>query len=191
MPDRHGPSDRLVPPRHRLFFALVPGAGLRERFAAAASELRERFEPEGNWTRPARFHVTLRFLGEAPELRDPWLRAALDAGAAVRQAGFGLVFDHAASFPGPRPPWVLRCREPADAIRRLGQALSVPGVAAGLGTAQDFVPHLTVLRHADRALPVTPIEPIDWRVADFALLHSLPGAAPAYQELGRWTLAGS
>lgn len=188
MPDRNRPSDRLSSPRHRLFFALLPDEQIRQRFAAAAAALKQRFAPEGNWTRPARFHVTLRFLGEAPELRDPWLQAALEVGSGVRQPAFDLVFDHAASFPGPRPPWVLRCREPAHAIRKLGQALAVPGVSAGAGTAQDFVPHLTVLRHADRALPDSPIEPIAWRVEEYVLLHSLPGAAPAYEELGRWPL---
>jgi hypothetical protein len=38
---------------------------------------------------------------------------------------------------------------------------------------------VTVLRHADTALPDTPIESITWAVSDFVLLAKLPDAAPA------------
>jgi 2'-5' RNA ligase len=172
-----------------LFFALAPDPALCLRFAGAATGLRERLHPNGNWIRPARYHVTLRFLGEAPELREPLLRNALDVGACLDQPAFDLVFDHAASFPGPRPPWVLRCREPTRPIMKLSQSLLVPGAPGD--RVQEFVPHLTVLRHADQALPDTAIEPIAWRVTDFVLLHSLPDAAPAYEELGRWRLSGA
>ncbi len=53
----------------------------------------------------------------------------------------------------------------------------------------DFVPHVTVLRHADKPLPSCPIDPITWPVHDFALMHSQPGKPRRYVELGRWRLS--
>jgi hypothetical protein len=83
--------------------------------------------------------VTLRFLGEAPELREPLLQNALEVGGRVDQPAFDLYSTTPTSFPGPRPPWVLRCREHPEAIRSLGQSLVVPG-APGDKAIQDFIP---------------------------------------------------
>lgn len=173
--------------RHRLFFALVPDEALRSRFSEAASSLRDQFGATGSWTNPARYHLTLRFLGEAPELRQPLLEAAVRAASQVSLPAFDLVLDRAASFPGSRPPWVLLCREPATGVRALAQALADIGDRR-IRAEQDFVPHLTVLRHADQALPEQAIGAIRWPVAEFQLLHSRPGQDHAYEELGRWRL---
>lgn len=134
--------------------------------------------------------MTLRFLGEDSRLNGALVERAMLAGESVRMAAFDLVFDSASSFHGARPPWVLRCREPAEPLHRLWRSLDMAMVGGGVDSdaGLDFVPHVTVLRHADRPLPVCAIDPIAWHVRDFALMHSQPGNERRYVELGRWRL---
>lgn len=179
--------------QHRLFFALLPDAAEREAISREAGRLQASYLPTGRWIAAGDYHVTLRFLGEDTRLNQSLVERATIAATAVRMDAFDVVFDSASSFPGAHPPWVLRCREPAAALHRLWHlldgALSEQGVRSESNL--NFVPHITLLRHAETALPACTIEPIGWRVRDFVLMHSQPGAQRRYVELGRWRLPGS
>lgn len=177
--------------QHRLFFALLPDEAARASMSRAAAWLQSSHQPIGRWIAPAEFHVTLRFLGEDSRLNEALVERAMSAADAVRMDAFDLVFDSASSFHGARPPWVLRCREPSEPLHRLwhllDRALAAQGVRSDSGL--DFVPHVTVLRHADKPLPACAIDPIAWSVRDFALMHSQPGKPRRYVEIGRWPLS--
>jgi len=176
--------------QHRLFFALLPDEAARVSMSRAAAWLEASYQPIGRWIAPAEFHVTLRFLGEESRLNEALVERAMSAAGAVRMESFDLVFDSASSFPGARPPWVLRCREPSEPLHRLWHSLDLAMVGEGAhsDSGLDFVPHITVLRHADKPLPACAIDPITWHVRDFTLMHSRPGKERCYVELGRWRL---
>jgi len=182
-PETHGD-------RHRLFFALMPDAGVRAQIARAAESLKKQL-PVGRWTLPERYHLTLHFIGEDPELRPERVGRAVAAAQAICVPAFELCVDSAASFPGTKPPWTLRCSNPAHALHDLRHALTTAlvGDVTHRGPPSEFIPHITVLRDADKALNPCAIEPFNWRVRDFALIDSQTGRQARYTELGRWSLA--
>lgn len=177
--------------RHRLFFALVPNAAVRNEISRAAGQLRDAQHPHGSWIAPERYHVTLRFLGDYSQLPPDLVDRAAMAATKVRAPVFDAVFDSASSFRGSSPPWVLRCPEPAESIQRLWQALGVAlaGERVRSDSSSAFTPHITLLRDADKPLAPCAIGPIVWRVRDFVLIHSQIGRERRYTELERWSLA--
>ena len=176
--------------RHRLFFALLPDANIRQRILLAAERLKGERQPAGRWIAPEHYHLTLRYLGEEVELRPDLVARAIAAAKTVCVDAFDVTIDQAASFTGARPPWVLRAAGPADAVqglwRKLGDALTGENVHGQSGL--EFVPHVTVLRDADKPLPALAVEPIVWPAHEFVLIHSHLGRERRYLELGRWSL---
>ena len=179
--------------RHRLFFALLPDAKVRKQILRVAESLKVEQQPLGRWIAPEHYHVTLRYLGEDLELRPDFVARAIAAAKTVRVAAFELQLDQAASFTGIRPPWVLRGAGTAPAVqalwRNLGDALTGENVRCQSGP--EFVPHVTVLRDADKPLGTLAIEPVVWPAREFVLIHSHAGRERLYSELGRWPLAGA
>jgi 2'-5' RNA ligase len=178
-------------PLHRLFFALVPPESVREQIAATASSLRENGSIEARWVKPARYHVTLAFLGDHPTLRPSLLEAARAAIGKVRVAPFTWLPDQVASFTGRRPPCVLRSTQVSPALQTLWEQLrrELSLVRLGGQIERSFTPHVT-LAYGQRDLPA-PIEvaPIAWPVDRVILLHSEVGTSD-YETLGSWRLPG-
>lgn len=181
------PDVAALPQPQRLFFALLPDDALRGRIATAAARI-ERADPSGGRPlAPARYHLTLRFLGDFEAVPPALIAAARAAGEAVRARAFTLVLDHAGSFADSRVRWLgVAADGPLQALRQaLDRALAAAGVAL---PAQAFVPHLTIVRAAQRALaPALAIDPLSWSVDGFALLASRPGRP--YEILQRRRLA--
>jgi 2'-5' RNA ligase len=177
---------------HNLFFALCPDDDVRERIASAAQRLNQAHAPRGRWIKPHRYHLTLRFLGEHPALPDSLIAACRAAGDAVRTAPFSFALDAAGSFENHRIPWWLGCSAMPAALdvlwSALAQGLDANGIANDEPTPR--VPHVTILRDADRRLGPARIDPIAWPVGEFVLVDSAIGAAPAYTMLQRWPLRG-
>jgi 2'-5' RNA ligase len=176
---------------HRLFFALWPDEGVRDGIAAAAASLRGAHAPRGRWIGRHRYHLTLQFLGDSSALREDIARDAMRAAGGVRAAAFDLDLDLAGSFGNRSIPWWLGCAQAPPALQQLFDGLGGNLLRAGV-RAQDgkaLVPHVTVLRDADRRLPPTPIAPVRWPVREFVLVHSVIGRQSAYHLLGRWPLA--
>ncbi len=177
---------------NRLFFALWPGDIVREASHQAARDLKLRMQPSGNLSSPARYHITLLFLGDqVPADKEA---AALQAATTVRAAPFELRLDHAGSFRNPRQvPWWLGAREMPSGLQvlyeRLREALGRAGVPP---ERMRFVPHLTILRDQKMILPTTAIKPIAWSVDEFVLIRSHVERQPAeYELLGRWPLTAA
>ena len=163
----------------RLFLALWPDDATRRQLAAHATQW---IWPPG-CTRYVRadWHVTVHFLGDVPIGQV----AAIADCAAVPLQPFELVLDQPRLWP--RGLAVLCASEipaaPRDLHGRLGQALR------GLGLAPDsrpYLPHVTLARHADAAVPPTGCAPVGWRVQGFALVLSTGLKAPRYQVIRRY-----
>src|SRR5215213_8246640 len=111
MKNKKGPSlhpSSLIPhPLLRVFCAVEAPSEVRERAAAHAARLRERFkEVRAGWPRAESLHLTLKFLGEIEEARAAMLSAAA-ARAAEKSGPFELTIEGAGAFPPRGAPRVL------------------------------------------------------------------------------------
>jgi 2'-5' RNA ligase len=183
--DLFGSSTATV---HNVFFALMPDEVTRERMARAVDSLKAQQDPQGRWLKPARYHMTLHFLGAFSELPREQVAAACKAAGNVELPPFDLLLDRMGYF-SQGVGW-LGCERADPLLQHLWEALRralVQERVAVRGHAA-FVPHVTVLRDARRTLPVQPMEPIRWRVREFVLIDSQLGERNEYRALGRWAL---
>jgi len=188
----------------RLFFALWPGA--RQR-AALWEVVRRLPLHQGRATHPDDFHLTLVFLGDL----DAPARACAEAAAGrVRATGFTLILDHLGAFARARVLWCGASRRP-PLLLELVQALAAGLTACGFRPERrPFAPHVTLARKARApadwtrvrgtalgAQSPSPAEalgprldrPVEWPVAEFVLVVSLPGERPRYRVESRWPLS--
>lgn len=159
----------------RLFTAIVPPpdvVGDLEEFLDGLRTAR----PDLRWTPPARWHLTLQFLGECgpyevERQRDRWERRALRSGPmTLRLAGAG-AFPH---------PWMAR-------VVWAGLAGDVAAFAAL--AADDQVPHLTVARTRERVELTALVDEIahydgpPWTARELVLVESRidAGNGPRYR----------
>jgi 2'-5' RNA ligase len=172
---------------HRLFFALWPGESVRDRIDETAAAVARDHAPGGRRLRRDRLHLTLQFLGDFSPLPEAVTSAVVDAAARVVCDPFTLTLDHAGSFRGSRVWWLGSGECPA-ALQALHAALGVELAAAGVAVKAHptFTPHVTIMRNVRTALPMTPVDAIDWPVDEFVLIDSQPERG--YVELGRWPL---
>src|SRR3546814_17155502 len=113
--------------------------------------------------------------------------SALQAARLVRMAPFTLSLDQAGSFRNNRNvPWWLGPRKTPPELSRLHDRLRDAMLRTDTPIERTrFAPHLTILR-ADRALPPTPIAPLEWCVDAFVLTRSHHAQQPiTYQISGR------
>ena len=173
---------------HNVFFAIMPDDITRERMVDAVEALRILgHEPQGRWLTPARYHMTLHFLGTFSELPQDRIAAAVRATEDLRAPAFELVLDRAGSFSG-GVGWLgcARIETPLQQLwEELRQALAREHVATK-GHAR-FAPHVTVLRDARQSIRDVPIEPIRWPVGEVMLIDSQLGERE-YRPLGGWQL---
>jgi 2'-5' RNA ligase len=178
----------------RLFIALALPAEVHEELALAQARLRGL---PVRWASPAGIHLTLQFIGEAPERSAP---ALLEALAGLPDTPFELRLDGLGAFPDLRRPRVVWAGLGGDlaALARLQAA--VLGATAPLGftpEARPFRPHLTlgrvrqdvgpeeraaVGRAVERAAPPAPLA---WPAGAPTLFQSaLTPAGAVYTALG-------
>ena len=84
---------------HRLFVACELSEHVRAAVADLIGKLRDESEGAVRWVDPRSLHVTLKFLGEAPERRIPAIKVALQE-AVVRHSPFDLELDGIGMFGG-------------------------------------------------------------------------------------------
>lgn len=170
-----------------LFFAVLPDASARLRIEELTDRLRARYALTG---RPLaeRVRVSLHGVGEFTSFPGDVAARAIDAASSVALAPFEISFERVMSFSGKlgNLPLVL-CGEGAAGFTALQRALGAALAKAGLRSAHSD-PHLTLLYDMKR-IDEQPIEPIEWTVRQFVLVHSLLGQG-VYKSLGRWPLRG-
>ena len=128
----------------RLFLALDIDDAIRERIARFVDGVRN-FAPDARWVKPESLHVTLKFIGEQPEVARDRIKLAM-ADVQVRSAeihfrGYGF-------FPtvnAARVFWIGM--EAGPQLQAL--AAAIDDKMPGLGVAKEgraFSPHLTLAR---------------------------------------------
>jgi 2'-5' RNA ligase len=173
---------------HNLFFALSPAPATRAAIAAAADALRAADAPAGRWLKPPRYHLTLQFLGEYAHVPADLVARAIEAAGQVTLAPFSFALDVVGSFGARRMPLWLGCSEVPPELLRLHEALgkALARHACRTHGATRLVPHVTILRDAERALHRRLPLPIAWHVDEFVLIDSQP--PEPYRVVGRWPL---
>jgi len=163
----------------RLFLALWPDAGVREQLAAHADQWLwpagcMRYVPE-DW------HVTLHFIGDVMAEKVE----AIAACAAGPLQPFDLALDQPRLWA--RGLAVLGASEVPVALKmlheRLGQVLRELDLALD---TRPYVPHVTLARHAEAAIPPMACSPVHWQVQDFALVVSTGLKASRYRVIRQY-----
>ena len=170
--------------RVRLFFALWPDERVRE---ALAGWSRAAQAACGGRAIPAdKLHLTLFFVGGFERSRMAGLEAA--AGT-VRGAPFDLTLDSLGYWRHNRIVWAGASRCP-PALETLAESLRVALAALGLpGEDRAYVPHLTLVRNAERKPSGIAVAPQPWPAREFALVESAPVTGGVrYDVLRRWPL---
>lgn len=172
---------------NRLFFALWPSADIRARIATATAVL-SAHHSGGRRLNPARYHLTLKFLGDDVTLAVE--TSALNAAARIEAPPFSLRLDQAGSFRNRDIPiWLDPSEIPAELVY-LDQVLRRALGERPRGQKLSFAPHLTVMREAKIPLPTVSIEPIEWRVDGFVLIRSVLRPKATYEILQSYPLRG-
>src|SRR5688572_33250846 len=168
---------------HNLFFALWPDEAVRMQVEERAKALDGHHHPRGRLLTPARYHLTLQFLGEHADVPSQLIEEAVNAAGRVSAPAFDLSLDQAGSF---HNVWWLGSVQPPPGLQALWQALGNELMHARVKVASlgKFTPHVTVVRDAVARLPPTTIPPIRWRVREFVLIDSQPPRP--YTILQRW-----
>jgi 2'-5' RNA ligase len=171
---------------HRLFFALLPDANATYAIQRVATNLR-REHGDGGWIEPAKWHITLAYLGTWPEMPTEFAKRAEAAATRVRSAPATVRLDYIDSFSGDRRPWFLGVAH-APAATALATELRARLRESDVAyDPRPFIPHLT-LRSARTSAPAVAISPISWTAYEICLMHSPPESV-AYEVLARHDLA--
>lgn len=170
----------------RLFFALWPDADLRAALDAEAGRLHKL--RGGRRTRADTLHLTLAFLGEVDQSGLPALQ---EMAAEIRVPRFEAVFDRFDCWRHNRVAHLGARRIPPE-LQELVRRLETGARQLGLPVEQrPYVPHITLLRHADCAQEMTnPASPeVRWLARDWVLVSSsLRSGGALYEQMGRWPL---
>lgn len=164
----------------RLFFAAYPDRTTADRIVELAWDHRDDYGLRGLPLLPQHIHSTLWHVGD--DLFPPpdrLVEALVQRASAVKMPAFRVSFDHVGSFGG--GALVLRGQEGVAGLEMLHVEL---GAVLGIATSPAaFTPHVTLLRDK-RLLQSRPVEPIEWTVTEFVLVHSLLGKT-VHRDLGR------
>ncbi|QJR16864.1 RNA 2',3'-cyclic phosphodiesterase [Usitatibacter palustris] len=164
----------------RLFFALRPSAPALAALAALGESLAR--QSGGRAVPAAKIHLTLAFLGEVEPQRVAMARGAADAVGSER---FEARCDQVGSFRGAGVAWAGMSEMPAGLVRLAASLAARLRDAGFVLETRPFVPHLTLVRRVERAVPVTPIAPIAWTMEGFSLVES-DLRSGRYVERGSW-----
>lgn len=167
----------------RVFFALWPDQGARQRLR----DLALAWQPDcgGRVMRAETLHLTLLFLGE---VRRDRLDSLCAVAGSVRFGQFAFSLSQFACWRHNRIGYAT-ATDGTAALGQLAQSLADAVSAAGFGfDRRKFVPHVTLLRNIERQVEARGITPvIEWPVAAFSLVESVPGGgAIAYRDLRSW-----
>lgn len=183
-------SGQPPPHRHNLFFTLWPDDATRAHIADVAAVLRSTHVGAGRWIKPERYHLTLRFLGDYPALPAALLESVRTAARQVRSSPFYFALDTSGCFGQARMPCWLGCSVASAPLLelsdQLAQALEAQGVP--VRNPAQWVPHVTILRDAERAIDKMLCAPVRWPVEEFVLIDSRVRPFLPYRVLDRWPL---
>jgi RNA 2',3'-cyclic 3'-phosphodiesterase len=170
----------------RIFFALWPGAGVRDALSALARDTAA--QARGRAPSAERLHLTLAFLGDVAAER---IAAVQAIGPAVASAvgPFAVTLDRVGAFGHGAIAWVGASAPPRE-LERLVRLLTDALAKDGFPTERRaFHPHVTLARRCRHPTGTGTIGPIAWRVERITLNASERApSGPRYRELGAWPL---
>ena len=151
----------------RIFFALWPDAGLRQRLSRTARMMT--VESPGRRVPDHNLHLTLHFVGNVFFDELDCLQRAARQLVAPR---FELAVDYHGYFPKPRVAW-LGCSEVPEVLhtlhRQIGEYLQPCGYHP---EKRRYSPHVTIARKIKTAPTMQSFEPLRWKVDNFVLIES-------------------
>ena len=169
----------------------------------AGGPIDERAFGQPRWVRVDGLHLTVRFLGATPDVRQPALAAAIVA-ATRGVAPFRVVLSGGGAFPNPNRPRVLwigideGAPQLAELARRLDDLLQPLGWPR---ESRPFAAHLTLARtdgvpgadeRARRLADLARDVSLSWEADRLVLYKSILGRAPArYEALAEAPLVGT
>ena len=130
----------------RLFLAINLPSPIRDAIDRNASALRAA-APALRWIPPARWHLTVRFIGDAAVERVAQIRDAVDA-ATARHAGAPMAIGGIGAFPNFRRARIVWIGIPPDPrLEMLHHDIESASVALGMEPeGRPFRPHITLAR---------------------------------------------
>ncbi|MGD9385532.1 MAG: RNA 2',3'-cyclic phosphodiesterase [Thioalkalispiraceae bacterium] len=170
--------------RHRLFFALWPSDAVRteidQQIQPRIKKHPAKKVPLHNW------HITLAFLGNvSPDTK----QCVIEQAAQVHADHFELQLTKLGFFKRARVVWLGSEGCPSaltSLLEQLNKQLAVCGYQTDFKT---FIPHMTLLRKANKGLEVNEFNAIQWPVTEFVLVESVTDKKGAiYQVIKRWPL---
>lgn len=170
--------------RARLFFALWPDETVRRTLGALALEAQAHCG--GRATTLEKIHLTLFFIGDVARSR---IAALQLAASALDTTPFELVLDRLGYWRHNRIAWAgaSKCPRALDLLASgLRDALGRAGVK---GEDRPYVPHMTLVRNAERPPAAAAVGPCSWRAREFVLVESVSVVGGVrYDVRSRWTL---
>lgn len=170
-------------PTDRLLFLVYADRAAAVAAIETGRDFRHEHGLRGALLLPQHIHSTLWHVHDDCSPPPDELTAALVVLATrVAMPAFRVSFDRVESFVG--GALVLRGEEGVIGLELLHDKLKA---ALGIKRSTRFVPHVTLLRDKRRLLPSMPVEPIEWTVTEFVLVHSLLGRT-THRVLARFPL---
>lgn len=161
----------------RMFAGIALPDAVRDRCATVAERLRSA-GLDARYENPAKFHLTLAFLGNVLDARVPEVERALST-VASRMPPFALALDRIGAFPSERRPRIIwiGCRAQNPLYRRLAETMRAAYRELGFTFDDDAIAHVTIARvkgGLHRPVPMLDLSPIHVAVDQVALFESLP-----------------
>lgn len=159
--------ESVKPEQLRLFFALWPDDGVRERIAGELAELLAGLD--GRRLPPANYHLTLAFLGAVAVTDLAEIQAAAQR---VPITPFELRLTRTDYWAPAKIAWLGTDECPAE-LTGLVNALATELVAIGISPeAEPYEPHVSLARGVADCAQTRLEAPIGWPVSGFALVQS-------------------
>ena len=176
-------NDAGLPRKHRLFFALWPDDGVRDRISRAVEPLIE--GKRARRVKSANLHITLAFLGH---VRQTALQAIVEAANEVRGVAFDLTLDHLVSWRAAHVACLVVEPIPTP-LAKLVESLRFNLLAKNVDAdRKDFRAHLTVARDWRSERLDVRVAPMQWPIREFVLVDSRPGPLGSeYRIVHRWS----
>jgi 2'-5' RNA ligase len=165
---------------HRLFFALVPDAGVQKGIEQVQNGMRV----TGRAAKPHQFHATLAFLGMQQPERVPEIR---EVASRLSFESCKIVMDSIGCFRRAGVLWLGASRIP-DPLMQFQHKLVGALLDAGIGhdrKAWKF--HITLYRKLRMPSPIMDPVAIEWCLGGFDLIESVSiRSGVEYHSIGHW-----
>lgn len=169
----------------KFFFALVPDQMLIKQLHQFALSLKQ--QGRQKVTHPEKIHITLRYIGE---VTDSVRQCLLEKATGLKADCFQIQLDQIGFWKRPQIVWCgpRECsNEFAALVEQLENICQQCGIAA---ETRSYVPHITLLRKANRSVSASlPAFPV-WNIKEFVLLESITTASTTeYRLIKSWPLS--